>query len=533
MTFTVGGMHPHSITKRFSRLAVSSSCPMIWQAAYRISLAGTPVAGDVISLAPFVTVTVTAGMISGGTIPDEIAAALNNDPALNIFGPASWIVSAGAVEGWSALPALLVTNQPGSTLTVTVTFLAPTAPDLHQSQTVDIWLVGTPAFLPASFDIRCTYGSVTVSLTGVVTLTDFAEAIRVALVAAAATVENGEVSYSRSGTVVTATAAAGVPFYMGFSSTNNPANGQITVGGVVVRISRAVGDVRSLKIPSDFLLANACCESRYIEVCGTDTQFWSNPVFASRTMRHEHHSSSDNRVTETCNPPAPDLPFTSKNGQYTKLDHVGDYFVSFGCRRRINKISLQVCAVNSYSSEELWRILCTVSYNIVTSTYGAGHNVIFEEAFSQQCFSKACIGVYRTVAVGCVYSDDTAGNSCGVGGYITTPVTSVPYATQTTPAGSGDPTTGIRCPPAVFVSTHVENREIFVPRNCDISALVFPKTQTLPCPSPTPSLAACVGWQFPGYAVPYPMTLTSGSDASFTVHEPLAYDDWTIELLDL
>ncbi len=531
MTLTIGGMHPHTITKRFARPAVGSVCPMIWQAAYRISLAGSPVAGDVISLAPFVTVTVTADMISTGTIPAAIAAALNNDPVLNIFGPESWVVSAGAVEGWSALPALSVTNQPGSTLTVTVTALSPTPPDLHQSQTVAIWLVGTPAFLPASCVIHCTYGPVTVPLTGVVTLADFAEAIRVALAAAAATVENGEVSYTRSGTVVTATAPAGVPFYMGFSSSNSPPNGQIVVGGVAVRISRAVGDVRSLKIPADMEASNACCATRVIVCCGTDTQFWSPPVFASRTFRGESHIDFDNRVLEWCDPPAPALPFQAKNGRYWKLDHVSDNYVSYGCRRRINSVALEICPFDSYTGEELWKITCTISYNTVLSIYWANREDVFEDAFDAYCNVKSCIGFYRLSAVDCVVDFVFENNGCGTGSYATTPVTSVPFATATSLSGTGVPING--CPPQATVYTHSETRQIFVPRNCDLSTLVFPKTQTTPCPSPNSGGSPCVGWQFPGFPLPYSMSVTGGDASSFTVHEPLAYDDWTIDLLDL
>jgi hypothetical protein len=530
MTLTIGGMHPHSITKRFARPGVGSVCPMIWTAAYSIGIGGSPVAGDVITLAPFVNVTVTAGMISGGTIPDEIAAALNNDPALNIYGPESWIVSGGAVEGWSALPGLSVTNQPGSTLTVTVTALSPTPPDLHQSQTVAIWLVGTPAFLPSDFVIHCTYGPVTVSLAGVVTLNDFAEAIRSALAAAAATVEEAEVTYARSGSVVTATAAPGVPFYMGFVSTNFPPNGQITVGGVAVRISRAVGDVRSLKIPGDMTLASACCATRQIVCCGTDTQFWSSPVFASRTFRGESHIDYDDRVLQWCNPPAPDLPFQAKNGRYWKLDHISDNYLSYGCRRRINSVVLQICPIDSYG-EELWQILCTVSYNTVLSIYWSNREDVFEDAYDIFCNTKTCIGYYRLSAVGCVEDFIFENNGCGTGSYLTTPVTSVPYATETSRLPSGVPVNG--CPPQVTVYTHSETRQIFVPRTCDLSTLVFPKTQATPCPSPNSGGSPCVGWQFPGFSLPYSMAVTGGDASSFTVHEPLAYDDWSIDLVDL
>lgn len=531
MTLTIGGMHPHTITKRFARPAVGSVCPMIWQAAYRISLGGSPVAGDVISLAPFVTVTVTADMISTGTIPAAIAAALNNDPALNIFGPDSWVVSSGAVEGWSALPALLVTRQPGSSLTVTVTFLAPPAPDLHQPQTVAIWLMGTPAFLPASFVIHCTYGPVTVPLAGVVTLADFAEAIRVALAAAAPTVEEGEVSYTRSGTVVTATAPAGVPFYMGFSASNSPPNGQILVGGVAVRISRAVGDVRSLKIPGDMLAANACCATRVVVCCGTDMQFWSAPVIQSRQYRQEAHLGFDNRVLIWCNPPPPNLPFQKKVGRYQKLDHIADSFVSWGCRRRINGYSLEVCPFDSYTGEELWKITATVSYNIVLTTYWARRDDVFEESYFEDCNVKDCRGFYRFDSVDCVTQFVAEANGCGPGGYLTTPVTSVPLATQTTPMPPGLPVLG--CPPNVVVSPHSETRQIFVPRNCKLSTLVFPKTQLTPCVVTSSSFWPCVRWDYTPWLEPYPLEVTGGDVSSFTLHEPLAYDDWTIELLDL
>jgi len=531
MTLTIGGMHPHTITKRFAKPSVSSVCPMIWQAAYRITLAGSPVAGDVISLAPFVTVVITADMISTGTIPAAIAAALNNDPALNIYGPESWVVSAGAVEGWSALPSLSVTNQPESTLTVTVTALSPAPPDLHQPQTVAIWLVGSPTFLPSSFVLHCTYGPVTVSLAGVVTLTDFAEAIRSALASAAATVEEGEVSYTRSGTVVTATAPAGVPFYMGFSASNNPPNGQIGVGGVAVRISRAVGNVRSLRIPADMTAESACCATRQIVCCGTDNQFWSSPVFASRTFRGESHIDYDDRVLQWCNPPAPDLPFQAKNGRYWTLDHISDNYLSYGCRRRINGVGLEICPFVSYTGELLWRITCTISYNTVLSIYWANREDVFEDAYDIFCNVKTCIGYYRLSAVGCVEDFIFENNGCGTGGYLTTPVTSVPYATETSRLPTGVPING--CPPQVTVYTHSETRQIFVPRTCDLSTLVFPKTQTTPCPSPNSGGSPCVGWQFPGFSLPYSMAVTGGDASSFTVHEPLAYDDWSIDLVDL
>lgn len=531
MTLTVGGMHPHSITKRFSRITTAGSCPMIWQAAYQINLSGTAVAGDVISLAPFVTVTVTAGMISAGTIPDAIADALNADDTTGIFGPASWVLSGGAVQGWSPLPALVVTNQPGSTLVVSVAALSPPAPDLHQPQTVIISLTGTATSLPASFVLHCTYGPVTVDLTGVATLVDFAEAIRVALAAGASTVEVGEVSYSRSGTTVTATAAAGVPFVLGFDSTNVTANGRQTFGNVTVRINQSVANVRSLKIPSDFLPANACCESRIIAVCGTDTQFWSDPVIESREFRGEVHSTFDNRVNEYCEAPFPELPFLSKNGRYIKLDHVADRFVSWGCRRRINSVAIQICAVTGYTGEPLWRIICSISYNVVLSTYWSVHDVIFEDAYDIFCNVKDCVGYYRLDATDCVFSEDVETNGCGVGGYLTTPITTVPYAATSSLSGTGLPING--CPPQATVYTHSETREILVDRTCDLTELVFPKTRTAPCSSS--EWIPCIRWDFDGFLYPYAhlMSITSGDASSFVVHDPLSMDDWTINLVEL